>query len=197
MPARLHIGMSGWTYDHWLGRFYPDKAMGESRLRQYARSFRSVEINGTPYKMPTEAAMRAWLAETPEDFTFAIKTGRFITHRKRLKAPRDPHPDLLRPHPHAGAQDRRLPRPAPAELPGRPAPPPRLLGAAAVGTLRLRVPPRQLVDRRDLRLPRRAEPRLHALPPRRPRDARDRHRRLDLYPPARPALAANKNAHTT
>ena len=84
--GRVHIGTSGWTYEHWLRRFYTG-AKGESRLRQYARSFRSVEINASFYKMPTEQAMATWLAETPEDFVFTAKTSRFITHRKRLREP--------------------------------------------------------------------------------------------------------------
>jgi uncharacterized protein YecE (DUF72 family) len=98
MPARgpvrigtAHIGTSGWTYDHWLGRFYPAEAQGkgkrESRLRQYARTFRSVEINATFYKLPTARAMASWLADTPDDFVFTAKASRFITHRKRLRDP--------------------------------------------------------------------------------------------------------------
>ncbi len=87
----VHVGTSGWTYDHWLGRFYPAKPVRrsarESRLRQYARTFRSVEINASFYRMPTPAAMTAWLAETPDDFVFTAKTSRFITHRKRLLEP--------------------------------------------------------------------------------------------------------------
>jgi uncharacterized protein YecE (DUF72 family) len=85
--GRVHVGTSGWTYDHWLGRFYPREGGRESRLRQYARTFRSVEINATFYRLPTERAMRAWLAETPDDFVFAAKVSRFITHMKRLLDP--------------------------------------------------------------------------------------------------------------
>jgi uncharacterized protein YecE (DUF72 family) len=87
----VHIGTSGWTYDHWFGRFYPAERAGqgrrESRLRQYARTFRSVEINASFYKLPTPRAMESWLAETPDDFVFTAKTSRFITHRKRLRDP--------------------------------------------------------------------------------------------------------------
>jgi uncharacterized protein YecE (DUF72 family) len=85
--GRVHVGTSGWSYDHWLGRFYPREAKGESRLRQYARTFRSVEINASFYRLPTEKAMRSWLDETPEDFVFAAKVSRFITHMKRLLDP--------------------------------------------------------------------------------------------------------------
>lgn len=83
----VHVGTSGWSYDHWLGRFYPRSAGRESRLRQYARTFRSVEINASFYRLPTEKAMQGWLAETPDDFVFAAKVSRFITHMKRLRDP--------------------------------------------------------------------------------------------------------------
>ena len=84
----VRIGTSGWTYEHWLGRFYPEKrATSESALRQYARVFRSVEVNASFYRMPSERAMQSWLADTPDDFVFAAKTSRFITHRKRLTEP--------------------------------------------------------------------------------------------------------------
>ena len=85
--GKVHVGTSGWTYDHWLGRFYPADAAGETRLQQYARVFRSVEINASFYRMPSERAMETWLANTPDDFVFAAKASRFITHRKRLLEP--------------------------------------------------------------------------------------------------------------
>ena len=88
MAGRLRIGTSGWTYEHWLGRFYPEKRVpGRTPLEQYARIFDTVELNASFYRMPTERAMQAWLDQTPENFLFAAKTSRFITHRKRLSEP--------------------------------------------------------------------------------------------------------------
>ena len=85
--GKVHIGTSGWTYEHWLGRFYPREERKLSRLQQYAGHFRSVEINASFYRMPTERAMQAWLDETPPGFVFAAKVSRFITHLKRLRDP--------------------------------------------------------------------------------------------------------------
>ncbi len=87
MAGAVHIGTSGWSYEHWLGRFYPEASRRESRLVQYARTFRSVEINASFYRMPTPRAMQTWLDQTPDDFVFTAKTSRFITHRKRLREP--------------------------------------------------------------------------------------------------------------
>lgn len=88
MAGALWIGTSGWTYDHWLGRFYPEERVpGRTKLAQYASVFDTVEINASFYRMPTERAMQSWLDQTPDDFLFAAKTSRFITHRKRLLEP--------------------------------------------------------------------------------------------------------------
>jgi uncharacterized protein YecE (DUF72 family) len=84
--AGIRIGTSGWSYRHWLGRFYPPGQRG-SALQHYARSFDTVEINASFYRMPTLRAMAGWLEQTPPDFLFAAKTSRFITHRKRLREP--------------------------------------------------------------------------------------------------------------
>ena len=118
--GQVHIGTSGWSYEHWLGRFYPEEAKGESQLRQYARSFRSVEINATFYRMPSERAMDNWLAETPDDFLFAVKASRYITHRKRLKDPEIHVPifktRILRMKPKLGPILYQLPPSLPANL---------------------------------------------------------------------------------
>ena len=56
-------------------------------MQQYARTFRSVEINASFYRLPTENGMRCWLEQTPDDFVFTAKTSRFITYMKRLLDP--------------------------------------------------------------------------------------------------------------
>jgi len=46
--------------------------------------FGTTELNGVFYRTPTEAAVRTWAEQTPEDFVFAWKASKFITHWKRL-----------------------------------------------------------------------------------------------------------------
>jgi len=53
-------------------------------LQFYADRFGSTELNGVFYRTPTEAAVRAWAEQTPDDFVFAWKASKFITHWKRL-----------------------------------------------------------------------------------------------------------------
>lgn len=82
--ARILIGTSGWTYASWRGRFFPKELMVKHQLRYYASQFDTVELNGVFYRTPTLAAVRGWRDETADDFVFAWKASKFITHWKRL-----------------------------------------------------------------------------------------------------------------
>src|SRR4051794_30223960 len=82
---RVVIGCSGWNYASWRGPFYPEKGCPTSRwLEFYAQHFPSVEINSTFYRLASRDAVARWLTQTPEDFVFAPKISRYITHMKRL-----------------------------------------------------------------------------------------------------------------
>ncbi len=88
MPATCYIGTSGWYYPHWQGPFYPPDLAPAAWLEYYARHFATVEINSSFYRLPSPAAVRAWKNATPASFGFAIKASRYITHMKKLRAPR-------------------------------------------------------------------------------------------------------------
>jgi uncharacterized protein YecE (DUF72 family) len=88
MGATYHIGTSGWHYRHWQGPFYPSSLAPHDWLSFYARQFDTVEINASFYRLPTLAAVRGWRAATPAGFRFALKASRYITHMKKLRAPR-------------------------------------------------------------------------------------------------------------
>ena len=84
MAAR--IGISGWTYKPWRnGPFYPKKLPQNDELAFASRHLNSIEINGTFYSLQRPSSFATWREQTPEDFVFSIKGGRFITHIKRLK----------------------------------------------------------------------------------------------------------------
>src|SRR6266480_7759866 len=82
--ARVRIGTSGWHYASWRGPFFPNELRAKDHLRFYAEHFSTTELNGVFYRTPTEAAVRGWRDGTPEDFLFAWKASKFITHWKRL-----------------------------------------------------------------------------------------------------------------
>ena len=88
MGASYYIGTSGWHYPHWQGRFYPGTVPRAAWLGYYAQHFATVEINASFYRLPSRATARAWKNATPAGFTFAIKASRYITHMKKLRAPR-------------------------------------------------------------------------------------------------------------
>lgn len=83
--AEMRIGISGWTYAPWRGSFFPAGLRRADELRYAASQVRTIEINGTFYSMQRPSSYGAWYAATPEDFVFAVKGPRFITHLKQLR----------------------------------------------------------------------------------------------------------------
>ncbi len=83
--ATCRVGISGWRYAGWRGDFYP-KGLPQRRELEYAASqLTSIEINGSFYSLQRPSSYQRWHDETPDDFVFAVKGGRFITHLKRLR----------------------------------------------------------------------------------------------------------------
>ena len=82
---KLLVGTSGYSYDDWKGSFYPPKLKQSDMLGYYASCFRTVEINYTFYRMPTEKLLQGWFDGTPEHFTFTLKAPRRITHDAKLQ----------------------------------------------------------------------------------------------------------------
>jgi uncharacterized protein YecE (DUF72 family) len=78
------IGTSGWSYRSWRGPFFPRELPERSHLEYYAKHFLATELNGVFYRTPTVEAVEGWAARTPDDFVFAWKASKFITHWKRL-----------------------------------------------------------------------------------------------------------------
>jgi uncharacterized protein YecE (DUF72 family) len=83
MGHELRIGCSGWNYRDWKEPVY--EGLPASRwLERYATLFDTVEVNATFYRLPTRAAVQRWAEGTPDEFVFAIKASRYLTHIKRL-----------------------------------------------------------------------------------------------------------------
>ena len=86
--AQIRIGLSGWSYPHWNERFYPAGSRGLDHLSFVAERFDTVEINRSFYSLVQPVEYRRWADTVPDDFVFAVKGGRFITHMKKLNEPR-------------------------------------------------------------------------------------------------------------
>lgn len=86
----VRIGCSGWMYDDWRGRLYPEREPKRRWLELYAESFDTVEVNNTFYRLARSEAVAGWVRQTPERFLFAVKASRYLTHIKRLQGIEDP-----------------------------------------------------------------------------------------------------------
>src|SRR2546428_3156835 len=82
--GNVRIGISGWTYGGWRGKFYPPGLPHADELPYASRQVDTIEINGTHYSLQRPDSFARWHDETPEGFVFAVKGSRFITHLKQL-----------------------------------------------------------------------------------------------------------------
>ena len=82
---RTRIGTSGSIYPPWRGVFYPKGLVQRRELEFLAERLDTVEINGSFYSLQRASSYRTWAERTPDDFVFAVKGGRFVTHMKKLR----------------------------------------------------------------------------------------------------------------
>jgi uncharacterized protein YecE (DUF72 family) len=80
----VRIGCSGWMYDDWRGRLYPEREPKTRWLELYAAQFDTVEVNSTFYRLARRDAVAGWAGQTPDGFLFAVKASRYLTHVRRL-----------------------------------------------------------------------------------------------------------------
>ena len=81
----MRIGTSGWNYPEWRGDYYPRDLAHLWELEYLADRMSTVELNGSFYSLRRPSTYRAWHDRTPEEFVFAVKGNRFITHVRRLR----------------------------------------------------------------------------------------------------------------
>ena len=81
----IHVGTSGWHYEHWQDVFYPGHIPDRDRLAYYAGRLNTVEINNSFYQLPAVETLARWRKSVPREFVFAVKASRYITHMKKLK----------------------------------------------------------------------------------------------------------------
>jgi uncharacterized protein YecE (DUF72 family) len=79
---KVFLGTSGWSYRDWIGPFYNEK--DKSLLRAYSKVFKTVEIDSTFYRYPSEGTVMGWVKYSPEGFIYTAKLPKLITHTKKL-----------------------------------------------------------------------------------------------------------------
>jgi len=78
----VRIGTAGWV----IPRQHAEMAAGEgSHLERYARVLNCVEINSSFYRSHRAGTWERWAASVPEDFRFAVKLPKAITHEEKLR----------------------------------------------------------------------------------------------------------------
>lgn len=85
----LHIGTSGWSYNHWRNVLYPPGLPSRRWLETYAAEFDTVEYNGSFYRWPREPAFAAYRNRLPESYQFSVKAPRGLTHARKLREPEE------------------------------------------------------------------------------------------------------------
>ena len=82
---RARVGISGYVYPGWRDKFYPAELPARRWLDYASRTFNSIELNGTFYSLKSPSVYEKWAGEAPDDFLFAIKGSRFVTHNLKLR----------------------------------------------------------------------------------------------------------------
>jgi len=85
MATHALIGISGWRYAPWRGEFYPPGLPERDELKFAAERFPTIELNGSFYSLQRPEYYERWYEQVPDDFVFAIKGSRYITHMLRLR----------------------------------------------------------------------------------------------------------------
>lgn len=92
--AELLIGTSGWSYNEWVGVFYPNSTT--NKLSFYTKIFATAEVDSTFYAYPAKGLAIGWAKNSPDGFVFSAKLPRLITHDKKLDLSKGAEADLVR-----------------------------------------------------------------------------------------------------
>lgn len=82
----IYLGTSGFSYQDWVGNFYPPGMPKRDWLTYYAREFNACEVNSTFYALPGPASLKAMVDKTGEGFMFSIKANQKMTHQREDNA---------------------------------------------------------------------------------------------------------------
>jgi uncharacterized protein YecE (DUF72 family) len=82
MHSPLRIGTAGWNVP---SRHAQHVSTGETHLERYARTLNAAEINSSFYRPHQRKTYERWASSTPDDFRFAVKMPKAMSHELRLK----------------------------------------------------------------------------------------------------------------
>src|SRR4051794_17755583 len=83
-PGEIWLGTMGFSYERWVGTFYPPGTTSRDYLTEYARRLALVELDTTYYRSPPPEQVERWAESTPPEFRFAAKVPKSITQERKL-----------------------------------------------------------------------------------------------------------------
>jgi len=95
MKREWRLGTMGFSYADWSGPFYPPGLKPGEYLEFYARHFNAVELDTTFHATPPPERVRRWAEVTPDNFRFAVKAPRTVTHDLPLGKATEPMLEFL------------------------------------------------------------------------------------------------------
>ncbi|QQG48435.1 MAG: DUF72 domain-containing protein [archaeon] len=84
MTNRVWVGVSGFSYASWRGKFYPETTKSEEFLPFYSKNLRTVEINSSFYAPPRAEVVKGWGEKVSKEFRFSFKAPKLVTHTLKL-----------------------------------------------------------------------------------------------------------------
>src|SRR5713226_4665386 len=84
MKSHVFVGVSGFSYASWKDHFYPKDLKNEEFLTYYSQHLNSVEISSSFYAPRSAIMVKSWRAKTGDQFKFAFKAPKQITHILKL-----------------------------------------------------------------------------------------------------------------
>ncbi|MFO7899846.1 MAG: DUF72 domain-containing protein [Planctomycetota bacterium] len=82
----IYVGTSGYSYDDWVGNWYPPGTTKREMLGLYAKRFNATELNFTYYRLPSARTIEAICRKLPGDFRLFAKANSETTHKRNREA---------------------------------------------------------------------------------------------------------------
>ncbi|MEM7657381.1 MAG: DUF72 domain-containing protein [Bacteroidota bacterium] len=79
-----YVGCPRWASKDWVGKLYPKGTKQTDFLAHYSRSFNTIELNTTHYRIPTPEQVQKWEAAAAPGFLFCPKIPQVISHYRKL-----------------------------------------------------------------------------------------------------------------
>src|SRR6056297_962924 len=77
------IGTSGFSYDDWVGRVYPQQLKRKQWFDYYCDMFNALELNMSYYRLPSKKVIQSFVNRAPKGFFLSIKAHQSMTHHEQ------------------------------------------------------------------------------------------------------------------